>query len=67
MQEAFLRYMKDEKPIANKEHEKAWLIRTTIHICMDILKEQLAAADRAAGGIHAGGVERGLSAVSDQG
>ena len=31
------------------------------------LKEQLAAADRAAGGIHAGGVERGLSAVSDQG
>ena len=38
VQEAFLRYMKDEKPIANKEHEKAWLIRTTIHICLDILK-----------------------------
>ena len=38
VQEAFLRYMKDEKPIANREHEKAWLIRTTIHICTDILK-----------------------------
>ena len=38
VQEAFLRYIKDEKPIQNKEHEKAWLIRTTIHICLDILK-----------------------------
>ena len=38
VQEAFLRYMKDENPILNKEHEKAWLIRTTIHICLDILK-----------------------------
>ena len=38
VQEAFLRYMKDEKPITNREHEKAWLIRTTIHICTDILK-----------------------------
>ena len=38
VQEAFLRYMKDEKPISSREHEKAWLIRTTIHICTDILK-----------------------------
>jgi len=38
VQEAFLRYMKDEKPILSKEHEKAWLIRTAIHICMDIQK-----------------------------
>ena len=54
VQEAFLRYMKEEKPIQNKEvflrlltapvsfrdagHEKAWLIRTTIHICLDTLK-----------------------------
>lgn len=38
VQEAFLRYMKDEKPILNREHEKAWLIRTTIHICVDVLK-----------------------------
>lgn len=38
VQEAFLRYMKAEKPIQSKEHEKAWLIRTTIHICIDMLK-----------------------------
>ena len=38
VQEAFLRYMKEDAPIRNKEHEKAWLIRTTIHICLDILK-----------------------------
>ena len=38
VQEAFLRYMKDEKPISSREHEKAWLIRTAIHICTDILK-----------------------------
>lgn len=38
VQEAFLRYMKADAPIPNKEHEKAWLIRTTIHICLDILK-----------------------------
>ncbi|MBO5472422.1 MAG: sigma-70 family RNA polymerase sigma factor [Lachnospiraceae bacterium] len=38
VQETFLRYMKDEKPIQNKEHEKAWLIRTAINICIDILK-----------------------------
>ena len=38
VQETFLRYMKDEKPILNRDHEKAWLIRTAIHICTDILK-----------------------------
>ena len=38
VQETFLRYMKDEKPIVNREHEKAWLIRTVIHICTDVLK-----------------------------
>ena len=56
VQEAFLRYMKDEKPILNKEHEKAWLIRTTIHIC-----------NGAFGGISDGGIQRGLSALPDQG
>lgn len=38
VQEAFLRFMKDGKPIMSREHEKAWLIRTTIHICTDMLK-----------------------------
>lgn len=38
VQEAFLRYMKDDGTIQGREHEKAWLIRTTIHICTDMLK-----------------------------
>lgn len=38
VQEAFLRYLRNGKPIQNREHEKAWLIRATIHICIDMLK-----------------------------
>ena len=39
VQEAFLRYMKDEKPILSKEHEKAWLIRTTLQRASDIRRK----------------------------
>ena len=38
VQETFLRYLKAGKPIADREHEKAWLIRALLHVCRDILK-----------------------------
>ena len=38
VQETFLRYIRAEKSIADREHEKAWLIRTILHICTDMLK-----------------------------
>ncbi len=38
VQETFLRYLRSEKPIADREHEKAWLIRALLHVCTDILK-----------------------------
>ena len=37
-QETFVRLMNYTKSFHSGEHEKAWLIRTTIHICMDMLK-----------------------------
>ncbi len=38
VQETFLRYLKSGQPIADGEHEKAWLIRALLHVCTDILK-----------------------------
>ncbi len=38
VQETFLRYIGSDRQIADREHEKAWLIRTTLHICTDMLK-----------------------------
>ena len=37
-QTVFLRYIRQEKPFRDAEHEKAWIIRTTVNICKDILK-----------------------------
>jgi len=37
-QEVFMKYILYEKPFANDEHEKAWLIRVTINACKDSLK-----------------------------
>ena len=37
-QTVFLKYMAQEKPFRDSEHEKAWIIRTTINACKDILR-----------------------------
>lgn len=38
VQETFVRLMVYEKKFENDTHEKAWLIRTVINICKDMLK-----------------------------
>ena len=38
VQETFLKLISSKKQFESEEHEKAWLIRTTIQICLDILK-----------------------------
>ena len=37
-QTVFLKYMTAESSFANKDHEKAWFIRTTINACHDLRK-----------------------------
>ena len=37
-QSVFLKYMTAESSFANKDHEKAWLIRTIINACHDLRK-----------------------------
>ncbi len=37
-QETFVRLMSDTKSFHNEEHEKAWLIRTAINYCKDVMK-----------------------------
>ena len=37
-QTVFLKYLLHTAPFADDEHEKAWLIRVTIHACRDLLR-----------------------------
>lgn len=37
-QNVFLKYMLNEKPFTDEEHEKAWLLRVAINACKDYLK-----------------------------
>ena len=37
-QNVFLKYMLNEKPFQNEEHEKSWLLRVSINACKDYLK-----------------------------
>ena len=37
-QEVFYKFMRRSPQFKDREHEKAWFIRTTINVCKDILK-----------------------------
>lgn len=37
-QNVFLKYMDDNTEFLGEEHEKAWIIRTTINTCKNVLK-----------------------------
>lgn len=40
VQEVFVRLLKYQPQFEDKEHKKAWFIRTTINICKDIIKSK---------------------------
>lgn len=40
LQEVFLRLLRYDPKFKNKEHEKAWMIRTTINLCKDFFKNK---------------------------
>lgn len=40
LQEVFVRLLKYQPQFENKEHERAWFVRTTMNICRDILKSK---------------------------
>ena len=40
MQEAFIRLIKTDPDFKSEEHEKAWLVRTTLNLCKDFFKSK---------------------------
>lgn len=40
LQEVYLRLLRYEPDFQGKEHEKAWMIRTTINLCKDFMKNK---------------------------
>lgn len=40
VQEVFLRFLKYQPQFQNKEHEKAWIVRTTINLCRDFQRNK---------------------------
>lgn len=40
VQNVFLKYMTAGTSFENKEHEKAWFLRTAINSCLDVLRKQ---------------------------
>lgn len=40
VQEVFLRLLKYQPGFASLDHEKAWMIRTTLNLCRDVLKSR---------------------------
>lgn len=40
VQETYMRYLRTEPKLIDAQHEKAWLIRTARHVCLDELKRK---------------------------
>ena len=40
LQEVFVRILRYQPQFENKEHEKAWLLRTTMNLCKDYIKSK---------------------------
>ena len=38
LQEAFIRYLEKAPVFADEEHEKAWLLQVTHHLCLDFFR-----------------------------
>ena len=49
-QTVFLKYLTAGQKFSDREHEKAWIIRTAVNACKDVLQERLAHANVQHGG-----------------
>lgn len=50
-QETFMRLLRSEPEYRSAEHEKAWMIRTTLNLCKDLLKSKWKTTSVDMGGI----------------